>query len=311
MILSFSQIQDVLALLKKHQFIFIAKQLGLDYLSQSEINILTTSGIDITKFTNSKGVIEHAFLFGILSEALDDDRTKKMNYADFQRFVKSANFVPLTEEEEFALKQIKNRAYTDITGLGNRIATGTSNVIIRANTRQQNAIRKIIKDKAVDAIKYRKSATQLASELGNATEDWERDWLRIATYLSTEAYNQGRAQSIFKNHGGDAEVYVDVLDGACPKCRELYLTDPDDPDSEPKTFKLSDIISNGNNIGRKSKELLPVVPPAHPYCRCDLKYKKPGYAWDNVNRTYNKPKKYVPKNKKLQGVKLNINVKKG
>lgn len=310
MILSFSQIQDVLSLLQKHQFIFIAQQLGLDFLTQSEIDILTASGVDINKFKNNKGIIDHAFLFGMLSEALDDDRTKKMNYADFQKFIKSANFIPLTEEEEFALKQVKNRAYTDIKGLGNRIASGTSNVIIRANTKQQNNIRKIIKDKAVDAVKYRKSASQLASELGDATGDWHRDWLRIATYLSTEAYNQGRAQSIFKNHGGDAEVYVDVLDGACEKCRELYLTDPDDPDSEPKIFKLSDIISNGNNIGRKSKELLPVVPPAHPYCRCDLKYKKPGYDWDNVNRTFSKPKKYKPKNKKLQNVKLNIKVTK-
>jgi hypothetical protein len=56
---------------------------------------------------------------------------------------------------------------------------------------------------------------------------------------------------------------------------------------------------------------LPTVDPIHPYCRCTLNVKKPGYEWDENLRAFVKPQKYVPKNKKLQGVKLNIKVKKG
>lgn len=266
MILTFGQINDIIGILRRHKLLFIAEQLGLGYLSQTEKDILTAAGIDLTKYTNSAGIIEHAYLFGLLSEALGDDRAKDMNYQQFQKFIKSGNFIPLTEDEEFALEQLKNRAYTDLNSLGNRIETGTSNIIIRANQQQQNRLRNVVKDKAIEAVKYRQSATKLASELGHATEDWERDWLRIAYYLLHDAYNTGRAKSIFKQYGEDAEVWFTVLEGACKHCIRLYLTDPEDVNSEPIVFKLKDIIDNGNNIGRKADELLPTIAPIHPYC---------------------------------------------
>ena len=310
MIFTFNQINDIIGILRKHKLVFIAEQLGLNYLSQTEKDVLTAAGIDLTKYMNSSGIIEHAYLFGLLSEALGDDRAKNMNYQQFQKFIKSGNFIPLTEDEEFALEQLKNRAYTDLNSLGNRIATGTSNIIIKANQRQQNQLRNLVKNKTIDAVKYRQSASQLASELGHANEDWERDWLRIAYYLLHDAYNTGRAKSIFKEHGEDAEVWFTVLEGACIHCRELYLTDPDDIDSEPIVFKLKDVIANGNNIGRKADELLPTISPIHPYCRCMVNYKSPNTEWDRATRSFNKVKKYVPKNKKLQGVKLNIKIQK-
>lgn len=310
MVFTFNQINDIIGILRKHKLVFIAEQLGLNYLSQNEKDILTAAGIDLTKYTNSSGIIEHAYLFGLLSEALGDDRAKNMNYQQFQKFIKSGNFIPLTQDEEFALEQLKNRAYTDLNSLGNRIATGTSNVIIKANQKQQNYLRNVVKDKATEAIKYRQSATKLASELGHATEDWERDWLRISYYLLHDAYNTGRAKSIFKEHGEDAEVWFTVLEGACKHCRELYLSDAEDINSEPLIFKLKDVVANGNNIGRKTDELLPTISPIHPYCRCMINYKSPNTEWDRTTRSFSKVKKYTPKNKKLQGVKLNIKISK-
>ena len=131
MIFSFQQIQDVLAILKQHQFVFIAEQLGSNFLTAQEISTLAAAGIDVNQFTNSRGIIDHAFMFGVLADAIGDQRAAQMDYNQFKKFLKSGNFVPLTEEEELALQQVKTRAYTDIVGLGNRVAQGTSNVIIR------------------------------------------------------------------------------------------------------------------------------------------------------------------------------------
>ena len=126
-----------------------------------------------------------------------------------------------------------------------------------------------------------------------------------------EAYNYGRAKSAFRKYGEDAEVWFTVLDNACESCRKLYLKDPDDPDSEPIVFKLKDVIDNGNNIGRKVADWKPTVAPIHPWCRCILNAKDPNTEWDSSTKAFTKIKKYVPKNKKLQGIKLNINVRKG
>ena len=138
--------------------------------------------------------------------------------------------------------------------------------MLRNNQQQALVVQQIIKKKTIDAIKMRKGARGLAADLAETSKDWEVDWLRIAYFLTTEAYNQGRVQSILREYGQDAEVWFDVFDEACKHCRKLYLKNPDDENSEPIVFKLSDIIANGNNIGRKVQEWKPVVPPAHPYC---------------------------------------------
>lgn len=310
MIFSQSQIQDMLSILKKHELIFIAGQLGLDFLSQFDKDILRASGIDLDKYKNKQGIVEHAFLFGILAEAIGDDRAKKMSYANFKKFLASGNFIPLSEQEEFALQNVKQRAYTDITNLGNRMRNSLSNSVLRNNQQQSLLVQKVIQKKAIKAIELRSGARGLASDLANTSKDWEVDWLRISYYITQEAYNSGRAQSILKQYGSDAEVYFDVFPEACNHCKELYLIDPENPDSEPIVFKLKDIIANGNNIGRKTADWLPTISPIHPYCRCIINHKKPGFDWDNELRAFVKPVKKNVVNPKLKGVKLNIKVSK-
>lgn len=310
MIFTQSQTQDMLSILKKHELIFILKQIGSQYLSTTDKAILLSAGIDVDKYKNKKGIIEHAFLFGILSEAINDNRVKNMTYSQFQKFLASKNYIPLTTSEEFALKQVKDRAYTDITNLGNRMRNAVSNSVLNNNSKQSLIVQDMIKKKTVEAVALRKGARALAADLANASQDWEVDWLRIAYYLTHEAFNAGRAQNILKNYGNNAEVYFDVYPGACNKCKELYLTNPDDDYSEPVVFKLKDIIANGNNIGRKVADWKPTISPTHPYCRCTINYKKPGFAWDRETRAFTKPIKIQPKNPKLKGVKLNIKVSK-
>ena len=310
MIFTQAQIQDMLSILKRYELIFIAGQLGLDFLSQADKDILLAAGINLDLFKNKKGVIEHAFLFGILAEAIGDKRAKSMSYDQFKKFLASGNFIPLTEEEEFALQTLKNRAYTDITNLGNRMRNGLSNSVLRNNQQQSLLVQKIIRDKAIKATELRVGARGLAADLANVSKDWEVDWLRIAYYLTHEAFNSGRAQSILKKYGSDAEVYFDVYEGACKRCKELLLKDPEDDNSEPIVFKLKDIIANGNNIGRKSADWKATISPIHPYCRCTLNYKKPGFAWNEEMRAFTTPVKRVPKNPKLKNIKLNIKVSK-
>jgi len=310
MVLSQAQIDDIVAILQQHQLTFIAKQLGVNYLLATDRAILVAHGVDLSKFANSQGIIEQAYLFGLLSQAMDDKRAKNMTYAQFKKFIKSGQFVPLTDEEEFVLEQVKNQSYNDISGLGSKIIQGTKNIVVRANLRTQNNIRNIIKNKAIDAVKFRQSAAKMASEIGHATDDWERDFLRISYYVLQNAYNYGRARSIYREHGEDAEVYFDILKGACKHCRELYLKDPDDENSEPIVFKLKDVLENGNNIGRKVADWLPTVSPIHPYCRCNIRFKDPNMEWDEETLSFTKPRVYKPKNKKLQGVKLDIKVTK-
>lgn len=298
-----NELNDILSIMKYWQNVFIAKEVGVNYLTSEEKSILQKHGVDISEYETKKGTVEHAFLFGMLSEALGDSRSKKMNYDQFKRFVESGSFLSLTDEEEFALLQVKNRAYTDMRGLGNRIASGMSNVIIRANKKTIGKIKKSIKEKSIEAIEMKQSARELASNLSNVTKDWGRDWLRISYYIMHEAYNTGRGQRILNDYGEDAEVYFDVFKDACHKCKELYLKNPNNLNSEPIVFKLKDILANGNNIGLKADDWNPTVDPIHPFCRCIINYKNPKYDWDETTRSFSKVRK-------IEREKLNIKIRK-
>ena len=59
--------------------------------------MLLAAGIDLDSYKNKKGVIEHAFLFGILAEAIGDARAKKMNYNSFKKFTAKCS-VEVTKE---------------------------------------------------------------------------------------------------------------------------------------------------------------------------------------------------------------------
>ena len=74
-----------------------------------------------------------------------------------------------------------------------------SNAALNSNVKQSLIVQKMIRDKTVEAVALRKGARALAADLANASQDWEVDWLRIAYYLTHEAFNAGRAQNILKN----------------------------------------------------------------------------------------------------------------
>jgi hypothetical protein len=307
MILTRLQTQTLLQVIQKWQAIFIGNQIGVNFLSPADRLILQAAGIDLSKFTVN-GIISQAFNFGILAQALGDKRAAAMSFIDFKKFIDSGKFAPLNQAEEFALDLIKNRAFNDISGMGNKISSNVSNMIVRASSQRRARMEKILRDKTLQAIENREGAQWLASEMGHATGDWARDFDRIADYLLHEAYDNGRAQSILREFGTDAEVFKDVYGGACKHCKSLYLESPDDPDSPPLVFKITELISNGNNIGVKTADWKPVIGPTHPYCRCTLNHKRVGYKWNAETRNFDIPSKYKPTNKKLKNVKLDIGI---
>ncbi|MEI6815347.1 MAG: hypothetical protein WCL14_01960 [Bacteroidota bacterium] len=106
---------------------------------------------------------------------------------------------------------------------------------------------------------------QLASDLGHLTNDWGRDWRWIAHHITLDHFNYKKAQE-FLDSFGDTLVYKNVYKEDCKACKKLYLKNPDiENDKEPKIYKLSELILNGDNLNPKfffeeeNQELKPVV----------------------------------------------------
>lgn len=282
MIFNTEQIAELTSVIDFFHTLFIGQNIGKDVLSKSDIKLLEKNGIKVNTFAAS--FAEDAYKFGILASALKDKRTKGLNYNDFRKFINSGNFIPLTSVEKDALMAVKQHMYADIKGLGNRIAQDFSRVIIEASQKQRAKYEQTIKQTASKAIQNRWSVNQMASELGHKTGDWARDFDRISDYVMHSAYQQGIASQLLKQYGESAKVFFSVYESACKHCQAVYLTDG--IGSEPKQFKLVDVIANGNNIGVKAKDYKPSVDPLHPYCRCTMHPVPENAVWDKVKKQF-------------------------
>lgn len=261
MFFSRNQIDRVLKVIRLQHLVFIHANVGQDVLSDEELLILKNSGIDTTEVLNTP--FEMQFRWGILSQAIGSIKSRNLKFSNFLKFIKEGRFLPLTNVERFALDHAKRQAHKDITGLGNRISDQVNQTIIEQDQNQRKKYEKIISESVQDIIENRGNVRDLVSALGHKTEDWTRDFGRISDYVMHQAFEEGRAQQIKSEHGEDAEVYKDVYELACESCVKLYLTEG--VGSKPKIFKLSELVYNGTNIGRKKEDWKPVVGPTHPH----------------------------------------------
>ena len=269
------QTNELLELIDVFSLKFAAHNISDEYLTDSERSLLEKYGVNPT---NRFDYVGDAFRFGVLSQALGTKAAKKMSYDQLKRYVGSKQFVPLDTRELEALESVKNYAYNQIKGLGNKIKGNYLEVKIEADRIQRAEYEGVIRGSAEDAILNRKSLKQMASDIGHKTGDWARDLDRISDHVLHTAHTQGRAQQIIKQSGSKAQVYVHVFDQACKQCVKLFLKEG--AGSEPKLFTLSQLEKIGTNVGRKVSEWKATLPPVHPYCRCELETIHEGATWD-------------------------------
>lgn len=286
--------------------LFLAQDVDKDILSDTDKQNLRKAGLD-PKEIRSKQYLNKAYQFGIIAEALGDKRAKQMNFDQFNEFIGSGNFIPLTFEEEQAVNFLKQRAYSDIKGLGNRYFEKLNRVLIEVDKNKRKHLEKLIQETTISAVENRKSVKELAADLREITQDWKRDFERMAGYLMHEAYSHGKVAGMLrKGKASEIQVYYSVKPGACEVCQRLLLKDG--LGSTPKLFPLSEIIANGSNIGRKAKDYKPVIGPIHVRCRCELMMKRKDYWWNPKTQSFSTPSRKVRNVLKERGAKIKVKV---
>lgn len=96
-----------------------------------------------------------------------------------------------------------------------------------------------------------------------------------------------------------------IWSGNCRFCINLYLTSG--IGSEPKLFKVSELMANGTNIGRKTKDWKPtLLLPVHPNCRCLARRYMKGDIWDKETRMFKQPENYERKVVPKARVKIQV-----
>ena len=280
---SAKQIRELVSIIDLTHFAFIGEHIGSTQLTSNELTLLKKSGIDPTLFPKY-GTADIAFRFGLIADALGKEKAQKMSFPEFKKFLDNQGYLPYTKQEEYALDHIKHRMTDDVRGLSSRIKHDITNMNAEQARRKHKKYRKVVDTAVKEAVVDNAGVTSLANDIHSKLGNWSRDFDRIADYTLHEAFDMGKAMSIWEEHGEESRVYKEVFAGACKHCTKAYTTGG--VGTRPRVFTLSGIMSNGTNIGRKNDDSLPVIGPHHPWCRCELIHLPKGYVWNEKTKTF-------------------------
>ena len=274
---STTDIQRIVDIIQHHYSFMIFTSLGTEVLSDEDKLFLTNYGIDIEKLEEQYPPFMRNFLLGRLTAVLEEKQTKELTNEDFEKYLDRGQFIPLSERERAEYKISREITYNHLKGLANKVVGATRDIMLEENKKN------IISETISEGIKNRKSIASVVSDLGHRTGEWDRDWKRIVVTEMQNIYEQGRASEIIRKYGDEALCWKHTFDAACRHCLKLHLTQG--VGSEPIIFKLSTLIQNGTNIGRKVDDWKAVLGTNHPYCRCDIQPIFAGQKWNkDTNR---------------------------
>jgi hypothetical protein len=275
-----AQLRDLRQIIEDYHQAFIAGTIGPDTLKPADVQRLIDAGIlpaDIG-YTFQPGVrelppaamnaIEDAYRYGHVlaaSRTLDEKRLRgKITYDQF--VTEYAPRTPLTPAELNAIEWLKHSAATEIVGLGNRVADNFATTAIEADAELRRKYMGLIREALEENVERRDTWRKLASDLGHKTGDWARDFGRIAATEKSKAMQEGVASGLIKEYGDPEDVRVAKLPnpGACPDCVRLHYTAGEG--STLRIFKLSELVGNGTNVGKKRAAWEATVGPVHPWC---------------------------------------------
>jgi hypothetical protein len=268
------EIEEIAKIIQKHYALLIFNVLGNEALSDEDRFVLEGYGLDIERFKMQFPQYLQMFYLGRLTALLKDDQVRTLNNVDFKKYLDRGQFIPLSERERAEYRISREMTYGHIKGLANKVTDESRNKMLEQNKMS------LIQTEISEGIKNRKSIQSIVSDLGHKTGEWDRDWKRIVVTEMQNIYNQGRAATIQEKYGDSALIYKQVFPLACRHCIKLYLTNG--VGSQPKIFTLTELVSNGNNIGKKVDDWKPVIGTTHPHCRCDVRNVHKGQVWNET-----------------------------
>lgn len=144
-----------------------------------------------------------------------------------------------------------------------------------ADRREGAAVYDLLRDKD----KHKK---YLGNALEGVVDNWRNRWKMIVNTELGRASQYGAMDAILHNNKGktaeDITVYkVGPHDGAtCDHCYRFWFLDDR---VTPRVYKMSELMANGTNIGKKQREWKPTVDSTHPNERHLLQELRPGFGF--------------------------------
>lgn len=252
-------IEKIKEIIERGHASFLISMVGRRALTRDQIRRLEALGVDAS---NADSIIETIYHHNYLNEHGQEEAPKNLDEITEQQ----KGVIAPSEEEHEASKEHLNSNLAQLIQKQNQEVVSKVEGLIRETNNQFKF------GKVADLREHTKdmSVATLKGKLRDISKDASRNWSRIANTEISNAVSLGSVDRIVDdNKNRDMnEVYVYrivVNDAAlCKYCRKFYL----DKDGSPKLYRMSTILANGSNYGKKAKDWLPVATATHPNERC-------------------------------------------
>lgn len=268
--------EKIREIVQKHYARLVVSVLGRDALSQKELKELESAGIDTS---NQDSLMTLVYNHNFINHPVRLEDPKTVEEMRAQQSIQG--LVPKGTAHEYTIENVNDKTKQFIDKLKLDMTTRLENIIRENNdSYKMNALQNLDRDDSLDDLVKESTLGKLKQKLRDTSGEGSRDWNRVAITEMSNAIGIASVDRIVSdNVDADLdEVYVfriTVKDAkTCKWCRRFY----DDSDGSPKVYKLSTLMGNGSNYGKKTDSWQPVIGATHPNERCSQMIElKPGF----------------------------------
>lgn len=257
--------QTVETILKKYALLLKYLVLGPKSLTKSELRKLFKSGL-----------IQRKHIKFTIGDAYLDAHFKNLRRPS----PKSVR--------EYTIKHLQNNAGHYIDKLFEKQIGELSSIVNQQILSNVNQMRSTVRDELAEGVTQNQMLKDISRRIREKTQDYSKDWDRIVTTEIARAQNFGAMDAIIANNPEKShdEIFVYKTgphdSKTCASCKKFWFTSG----GAPKVYKLSELMANGTNIGKKARDWLPTVDNTHPNERHFLMELPPSFGFKDGKLSY-------------------------
>lgn len=277
MVISKQTLQRIKEIIDKHYASLTISTLGSSVFTKDELKQLKLLGIDTS---NKDSFLELVYNHNFINEQGKLD--VPVSTPEMKNQQKIPGIKPVGEAHNYSAEHLNSNSRHLVDKLRNDVKSRMEGIIRDTNNSYKfNALQNLYRTGESDELVKESTIGKLKQQLRDFSSEPNRNWDRIVRTEMSNAVGMGSVDRIVSENKDksidDVYVYrIVVADGAlCKYCRRFYV----DSDGSPKVYKLSTLLNNGSNYGKKADQWRPVSVATHPNERCSqIVELRPGWA---------------------------------
>lgn len=258
-------LEKIRKIIDKHYKRLTISVLGPSVFTNEELIELEELGVDIN---NPDSFIELVYNHNFLNPALETDKPTSVEDMKIQQ--KMPGVVPKGQAHDYTIESLNDKTKQLIDKLKSNVQTTVEGIVYQNNDDyKRNALQNLDRSFEADQLIKESSIAKVKQKLRDTAKDANRDWQRVALTEMGNAIGAASVDRIVSLNTSKnlEEVYVYRIpvndEKTCKYCRRFY----NDEDGSPKLYKLSTLLANGTNYGKKTDQWQPVSGSTHPNSR--------------------------------------------